>query len=94
MFAELMGEDGNIRSGKMSPSAAKSDLSNVESLPSAVLLQLKGDTGAAGATGATGQTGAAGATNSSATSLNGYTLSVVTAVPSSPVANTIYLVEV
>jgi len=46
-----------------------------------------------GATGPQGPQGPIGLTNSSATSLNGYTLSVVASVPASPVANTIYLVE-
>ena len=41
---------------------ADTDLSNVTTLPPAVVTQLKGDTGATGATGATGDTGATGAT--------------------------------
>ena len=60
MFADLMGSDGNIKSDKMSTSAAKNDLSNVTSLPAAVRTQLKGDIGNTGATGATGAVGPAG----------------------------------
>jgi len=60
MFADLMGSDGNIKSDKMSTSAAKNDLSNVTSLPAAVRTQLKGDIGNTGATGAVGPAGSNG----------------------------------
>tara|TARA_R110000737_G_C14605969_1_gene490024 strand:- start:2527 stop:2886 length:360 start_codon:yes stop_codon:yes gene_type:complete len=69
-----------------------------------------GDTGAAGSTSATDlisgtladarfpatlpAVSGANLTSVSAATLNGYTISVVTTVPTTPVANTIYLVEV
>ena len=71
-LAAALGQDANYAATITTALAAKaaSDLSNVGTLPGAVVTQLKGATGATGATGAqgvqglTGVTGTAGATGS------------------------------
>ena len=59
-LADLIGASGHVRADKMD-TAAKADMSNVTSLPAAVVTQLKGDIGNTGATGPQGATGATGA---------------------------------
>ena len=60
-LADLIGASGHVRSDKMD-TAAKSDMSNVGTLPASVKAQLKGDIGVTGAKGNTGSQGIQGVT--------------------------------